>query len=202
MLAYLLEGLMITYVPAEWIAGVVGGTGIGPILTGAAVGVPAYLNGYAAVPLIDGLLHQGMSQGAAMSFMIAGGVSSIPAAIAVWALVKPRVFAAYLGLAVIGAVMAGLVWGAAAGLIPWLPRRAGLPKPGQSPPWGSRRHDVPRLELHHDLFDPADSGCDHGTCLGQSGRAQLPRLRRHHPDQGLSRSATRISARTAMSIAR
>jgi uncharacterized membrane protein YraQ (UPF0718 family) len=114
MLAYLLEGLMITYVPAEWIAGVVGGAGIGPILTGALVGAPAYLNGYAAVPLIDGLLHQGMSQGAAMAFMIAGGVSSIPAAIAVWALVKPRVFAAYLGLAVIGAVMAGLVWGAVA----------------------------------------------------------------------------------------
>jgi uncharacterized membrane protein YraQ (UPF0718 family) len=49
-----------------------------------------------------------------MSFMIAGGVSSIPAAVAVWALVKPRVFAAYLGLALAGAVMAGAVWGVVA----------------------------------------------------------------------------------------
>lgn len=115
LLAYLLEGMMIAYVPAEWIAGLVGGQGVGPILTGALVGAPAYLNGYAAVPLIDGLLHQGMSQGAAMAFMIAGGVSSIPAAVAVWALVRPRVFGAYLGLAVTGAVAAGLVWGTLAG---------------------------------------------------------------------------------------
>lgn len=110
MLAYLIEALMLRYIPAEMIAGILGGTGVGPILLGALVGAPAYLNGYAAVPLIDALLAQGMAPGAAMSFMIAGGVSSIPAAIAVWALVKPRVFAAYLGFALIGAVIAGSVW--------------------------------------------------------------------------------------------
>jgi uncharacterized membrane protein YraQ (UPF0718 family) len=51
-----------------------------------------------------------MAQGAAMSFVIAGGVSCIPAAIAVWALVKPRIFAAYLGFALLGAVIAGSLW--------------------------------------------------------------------------------------------
>ena len=90
-LAYLIEALMLRYVPAEWVAQVLGGEGIGPIVLGAIVGAPAYLNGYAAVPLVDALLTQGMTQGAAMSFVIAGGVSCIPAAIAVWALVKPRV---------------------------------------------------------------------------------------------------------------
>lgn len=109
-LAYVIEALMLTYVPAEWIAGVLGGSGVMPILLGALVGAPAYLNGYAAVPLVDALLAQGMTQGAAMSFVIAGGVSCIPAAIAVWALVKPRVFAAYLGFALIGAVVAGMIW--------------------------------------------------------------------------------------------
>ena len=113
-LAYVLEAIMIHYVPAAWVAGVLGGTGIKPILLGALVGAPAYLNGYAAVPLVDALLAQGMSQGAAMSFVIAGGVSCIPAAIAVWALVKPRVFAAYLGYAVLGAVIAGMAWQAIA----------------------------------------------------------------------------------------
>ena len=82
---------------------------------GALVGAPAYLNGFAAVPLVAGLIDQGMSNGAAMSFVIAGGVSCIPAAIAVWALVKPRVFAAYVGLAITGAILAGLAWGAVAG---------------------------------------------------------------------------------------
>lgn len=58
--------------------------------------------------MVDALLTQGMS------FVIAGGVSCIPAAIAVWALVKPRVFAAYLGFATVGAVLAGLAWQALA----------------------------------------------------------------------------------------
>lgn len=109
-LAYVIEALMIHYVPAEWIATFLGGEGITPIAMGALVGAPAYLNGYAAVPLVDALLQQGMAPGAAMSFMIAGGVSCIPAAIAVWALVKPRVFAAYLGLALVGSFIAGLGW--------------------------------------------------------------------------------------------
>lgn len=114
LLAYLFEAMMIHYVPAEMVASVLGGEGIKPILLGAIVGGPAYLNGYAAVPMVDALLKQGMSNGAAMSFVIAGGVSCIPAAIAVWALVKPRVFAAYIAIAMSGAVIAGVLWNAVA----------------------------------------------------------------------------------------
>lgn len=113
-LAYVVEALMLEYIPADAVANLLGGSGLWPIFLGAIVGAPAYLNGYAAVPLVDALLAQGMSDGAAMSFVIAGGVSCIPAAIAVWALVKPKVFAAYLGLAVTGAVLAGIAWQAIA----------------------------------------------------------------------------------------
>ena len=111
-LAYVIEALMIRFVPAEWIAGVLGGDGFGPIVLGALVGGPAYLNGYAAAPLVAGLVDQGMSQGATMSFMLAGSVSCIPAAIAVWALVKPKVFVAYLVLGFVGALIAGVSWAA------------------------------------------------------------------------------------------
>ncbi len=113
-IAYMVEALMLAYVPAEAIASVLGGHGVWPVVLGALVGAPAYLNGYAAVPLVDALLAQGMAPGAAMSFVLAGGVSCIPAAIAVWALVKPRVFAAYLGIAMTGSLAAGLAWGLAA----------------------------------------------------------------------------------------
>ncbi len=114
LLAYMLEALMLRYVPSDWIAGFLGGQGVWPVVLGALVGAPAYLNGYAAVPLVDALLAQGMAPGAAMSFVLAGGVSCIPAAVAVWALVKPRVFIAYLGIAMVGAVIAGLAWSAVA----------------------------------------------------------------------------------------
>ena len=113
--AYLLEALLITYVPAGMIAGVVGGDGLAPIVMGAMVSAPAYLNGYAAPALVAGLMQQGMSAGAAMAFMVAGSVSSIPAMVAVWALVRRPVFAAYVAFGIAGAILSGVVFGALVG---------------------------------------------------------------------------------------
>ncbi|MEM7178791.1 MAG: permease [Pseudomonadota bacterium] len=110
-LAYLLESLMIHYVPAEAIAGVVGGTGLMPIVIGAVVGAPAYLNGYAAPALVSGLMEQGMSTGAAMAFMIGGSVTSVPAMAAVFALVKRPVFGMYIALGIGGAILSGIIFG-------------------------------------------------------------------------------------------
>ncbi len=101
---------MLRHIAAEWIAAHLGQEGPLPIVSAAILVGPAYLNGYAAVPLVDALLQKGMVPGAAMSFMIAGGVSSIPAVVAVWALVKPRIFAAYLGFGLAGSIFAGLAW--------------------------------------------------------------------------------------------
>ena len=110
-LAYLLESLMLAWLPAEAIAGAVGGEGLGPIVIAALVGAPAYLNGYAAPALVAGLIEQGMSNGAGMAFMVAGAVSCIPAMTAVYALVRRPVFAAYVGLGFAGAVLSGIVFG-------------------------------------------------------------------------------------------
>ncbi len=115
-LAYLLEGLMIEYVPAGLVAGLVGGDGPGSVVVAALVGAPAYINGYAAPALVSGLMEQGMSPGAAMAFMIAGAVSCIPAMAAVWALVRREVFLAYVGLGIGGAILGGLAFGAVMGL--------------------------------------------------------------------------------------
>lgn len=109
-LAYLLESLLITYVPAQMISSVVGGSGLGPIVLSAAIGAPAYLNSYAAPALVAGLMQQGMSPGAAMAFMVGGAVSSLPAMMAVFALVKRPVFAAYVALGFIGAVASGIAF--------------------------------------------------------------------------------------------
>ena len=109
-LAFLLESLMVAYVPAEWVAGAVGGEGIGSIAIATLVGVPAYLNGYAALPLVSGLIEQGMAEGAGLAFLVAGGVTSLPAALAVWALARPSVFALYVAFALVGSLAAGLAF--------------------------------------------------------------------------------------------
>ncbi len=109
-LAFLLESLMLAWIPTETVTAALGGTGLLPIITATLVGIPAYLNGYAALPLVGGLLEQGMAPGAGMAFLVAGGVTSIPAAMAVWALAKPQVFALYIALSVTGAFAAGLLF--------------------------------------------------------------------------------------------
>lgn len=109
-LAFLLESLMLAWLPADLVASALGGAGLAPIGIATLVGVPAYLNGYAALPLVGGLIGQGMAPGAGLAFLVAGGVTSLPAAIAVWALVKRRVFFLYLGIALTGSFTAGLLF--------------------------------------------------------------------------------------------
>ena len=108
-LAFALEAVMIAYLPQEMVAGVLGNDSWFAVPLAAIVGIPAYLNGYAALPLVSGLMEQGMSAGAGMAFLVAGGITCIPAGIAVWALARPPVFAIYIGTAFVGAVGFGLL---------------------------------------------------------------------------------------------
>ena len=109
-LAFAIESLMLAYVPASLIAGRLGAADAWAIPLAVVVGVPAYLNGFAAIPLVAGLMEMGMAKGAALAFMIAGGMTSIPAAMAVFALVRRPVFAWYLALALAGSTAAGFLF--------------------------------------------------------------------------------------------
>ena len=93
---------MVAYIPAEWITQALGGEGLLPIATATFVGVPAYLNGYAALPLVSSLIGQGMLPGAGLAFLVADGVTSIPAAIAIFAL--------YVSFALIGSGASGFLY--------------------------------------------------------------------------------------------
>jgi hypothetical protein len=108
LLAFLLESLLLAYVSSEAILWTVGGQNWWAIPPSAAIGIPTYMNGFSALPLIDGLLAKGMMPGAAMAFLIAGEITSLPTAIAVYAIVRKGVLAWYLALGVIGAVLAGI----------------------------------------------------------------------------------------------
>ena len=109
-LAFFLESLMVAYVAPGWIVGVLGSGLWYEIPVAAFVGIPAYLNGYAAIPLVSGLLELGMNPGAALAFMTAGAASSVPAAMAVFVLVKRPVFCLYLLLALAGSMLSGLAY--------------------------------------------------------------------------------------------
>ena len=107
LLAFALESLMVAWLPPEQVATWLGEGSALAVPLAVAVGVPAYLNSYAAIPLIGELINTGMSPSAGIAFMIAGGVTSLPAAMAVFALVRLPVFFCYLGLSLAGALAIG-----------------------------------------------------------------------------------------------
>ncbi|MCI0575555.1 MAG: permease [Chloroflexi bacterium] len=107
LLAFLLEAIITLYVPESWIIGVLGRHNPWSILTAALLGVPMYTSNLAALPLVGGLLAQGMSPAAALAFLIAGPTTTLPAMAAVWGLVSRRVFALYVSFALVGAIVLG-----------------------------------------------------------------------------------------------
>jgi uncharacterized membrane protein YraQ (UPF0718 family) len=109
-LAFIVESLLIAWIPAEQVATLLGGDGWWVIPASAAVGMPTYLNGYAAIPTIDGLLKLGMEPGAALAFMIAGEVTSLPTAMSVFVIVRRGTFAWYLALGAIAAIAMGYLY--------------------------------------------------------------------------------------------
>ena len=109
-LAFLLEGLITLYVPEGWIAAVLGPGNPLTIVTAALLGVPAYTTSLTALPMIGGLLNQGMNPAAALAFLIAGPVTTLPAMAAVWPLVVRRVFVLYVSFALAGAVLIGYIY--------------------------------------------------------------------------------------------
>ena len=110
MFAFLLESLMLAYVPDTLVATWLGSGNDWALPLAVAVGVPAYLNGYAAIPLVGGMIELGMSPATGMGFMLAGSVTSIPAAIAIWSLARMRLFALYVAVGGIGALIAAASW--------------------------------------------------------------------------------------------
>jgi len=110
LFAFMLESLMLAYVPDTLVAGWLGSGNDWALPLAVAVGVPAYLNGYAAIPLVSGMIELGMSPATGMGFMLAGSVTSIPAAIAIWSLARMRLFALYVAVGGTGALIAASGW--------------------------------------------------------------------------------------------
>lgn len=110
LLAFVLEAMIVRYVPVEWVGKILGsGNNAGPILA-AMLGVPAYSSSISAIPVVRGLMDLGMDKGTALAFLIGGAATSIPAMAAVFSIVKGKVFILYLVYSMLGAVTAGYLF--------------------------------------------------------------------------------------------
>ncbi|MCP4298036.1 MAG: permease [Proteobacteria bacterium] len=110
LFAFLLESLMVVYMPANKISQWIPMDSLLIIPMAALVGVPTYLNGYAAIPLAGGLMESGFGAGSVLTFLSAGAMTSIPAAVAVYSLVTKNVFFLYITLALVGSILVGVAY--------------------------------------------------------------------------------------------
>lgn len=110
LIAYVLEALIIFYVPTEAIAETFGDTPILSVVMAAFVGIPVYTTNLSALGLVGGLMEKGLSGGAGLAFLIGGATTTIPAMTAVYKLVDRRIFIIYIGSALGFAMVSGLIY--------------------------------------------------------------------------------------------
>lgn len=107
LLAIVAQGVIVRYLPQDWVTASLGTGDWWAIPLAGAVGVPLYLNGVGAIPITQGLLSQGMVPGAAVTFLLAGAITTVPAMVAVRAVARWSTFAFYVGVGFLGSILVG-----------------------------------------------------------------------------------------------
>lgn len=107
-LGYLLNGL----IPAEWITSLFGSGNIYSVPLAATLGLPFYINTEASLPLVRAMLDGGMSQGAALAFLITGAGTSLGAIGGALTIARWRVIAIVIGTLWAGSIVLGFLYNA------------------------------------------------------------------------------------------
>lgn len=103
---YLLNGL----IPAAWITSLFGSGHAYSIPLAATLGLPFYINTEASLPLVRAMIDSGMSQGAALAFLITGAGTSIGALGGALTIARWRVIAIVIGTLWVGSMLIGFAY--------------------------------------------------------------------------------------------
>ena len=101
------EGL----VPSGWIAGAVGGNSIGATVLAAVAGALMYFATLTEVPILQGLIGNGMGNGPALALLLAGPALSLPNVLVIASVIGWRKTGTFVVLVVVMATISGVVFG-------------------------------------------------------------------------------------------
>lgn len=112
---YLLIGIFLSaiielYIPKNLIAAAFRAGRIQSILAGALLGIPLSPCGGAAIPIVSGMLDNGMGKGTALAFFIVGPATRPAPLVAMAALFTPLLLAAYCIFLIVSAVLMGFFY--------------------------------------------------------------------------------------------
>jgi hypothetical protein len=103
---YLLNGL----IPSAWITTLFGAGHAYSVPLAAILGIPFYINTEASLPLVLAMLDSGMSQGAALAFLITGAGTSLGALGGALTIARWRVIGIILATLWVGAILLGIAY--------------------------------------------------------------------------------------------
>ena len=102
-------------VPSAWVAAMVGGNSIGANLFAAVAGALMYFATLTEVPILQGLIGNGMGPGPALTLLLAGPALSLLSMIVINTILGPRRTVTYVALVVVMSTFTGWLYGAWAG---------------------------------------------------------------------------------------
>jgi uncharacterized membrane protein YraQ (UPF0718 family) len=106
----LLGAVIEVFVPGDWLSGLFKSRPWGSIMIAAILGVPVYVCGGGAIPLVNSLLTKGLNPGAALAFLTVGQSVRITPLFALAALVRVKYILVYIVAVLLFAVLIGLIY--------------------------------------------------------------------------------------------
>jgi uncharacterized membrane protein YraQ (UPF0718 family) len=101
--------LVIEAIPTDWLTNHLGDGSWAAVPLAAILGVPAYINTEASLPVVATLMDGGMGAGPAMAFLVTGAGTSIGAVTGLFVIARKRVVALVVFLLFVGALALGWI---------------------------------------------------------------------------------------------
>lgn len=105
-------GFMHGYAPADFLAKYAGTGAWYAVPLAVLVGVPLYSNAAGVIPIVKVLMEKGMAMGTALAFMMSVTALSLPEAIILRKVLKPKLLVVYFSIVALGIMLTGFLFNA------------------------------------------------------------------------------------------
>lgn len=114
MLSLLVASALQVLVPSSAVSQLMGGRRLESAVVGGLLGIPFYVCGGGAVATVAVLMSLNMGAGAALAFFLTGPATKVSTLFSLFAVMRGRVIALYLGVTLVGGTLLGAAYGAVA----------------------------------------------------------------------------------------
>lgn len=98
-------------IPDHWISSMVGGNSLRANLVASVIGALMYFSTFTEIPILQGLITNGMGQGPALALLLAGPAVSLPNLLVIHTIMGTQKTLTFLLLVIIMATLSGMIFG-------------------------------------------------------------------------------------------